>query len=109
MPTACRQYSDDSSTEGRTELVLATVKIEDFDRWWNAFSAKGAEKRKQHGSKGSHVFRDPDDDHRLLVIFDWDEEGFRNFVSDPDMAAIFEEGGIQGKPQAAELVREHDA
>jgi len=25
-----------------------------------------------------------------LVVFDWDEEGFRNFVSDPDMAAIFE-------------------
>jgi hypothetical protein len=93
----------------RTELVLSTAKIEDFDRWWNAFSTKGAEKRRQHGSKGSQVFRDPDDDRRVLVVFDWDEEGFRNFVSDPDMAAIFEEGGIQGKPQAAEFVREHDA
>ena len=40
-------------------MVLATVKIEDFDRFWNAFSTKGAEKRRQHGSKGSHVFRDP--------------------------------------------------
>jgi hypothetical protein len=93
----------------RTELVLSTAKIEDFDRWWNAFSTKGAEKRRQHGSKGSQVFRDPDDDRRVLVVFDWDEEGFRNFVSDPDMAAVFEEGGIQGKPQAAEFVREHDA
>jgi heme-degrading monooxygenase HmoA len=93
----------------RTELVLSTAKIEDFDRWWNAFSTKGAEKRRQHGSKGSQVFRDPDDDRRVLVVFDWDEEGFRNFVSDPEMAAIFEEGGIQGKPQAAEFVREHDA
>jgi hypothetical protein len=93
----------------RTELVLSTAKIEDFDRWWNAFSTKGAEKRRQHGSKGSQVFRDPDDDRRVLVVFDWDEEGFRNFVSDPEMAAIFEEGGIQGKPQAAEFVRDHDA
>jgi hypothetical protein len=93
----------------RTELVLSTAKIEDFDRWWNAFSTKGAEKRRQHGCKGSQVFRDPDDDRRVLVVFDWDEEGFRNFVSDPDMAAIFEEGGIRGKPQAAEFVREHDA
>jgi hypothetical protein len=43
------------------------------------------------------------------VVFDWDEEGFTNFVSDPDMPAIFEEGGVQGRPQAAEFVREHDA
>jgi hypothetical protein len=90
-------------------LVLATSKIQDFDRFWSAFSTKGAEKRKQHGSKASHVFRDPNDDRRVWVVFDWDEEGFRNFVSDPDVRAIFEEGGVQGIPQAAEFAREHDA
>ena len=90
-------------------MILATAKIEDFDRFWSTFSAKGAEKRKQHGSKGSRVFRDPNDAGRVWVIFDWDEEGFRNFVSDPDVAAIFEEGGLQGMPQAAEFAREHDA
>jgi hypothetical protein len=89
-------------------LVLSTVKIEDFDRFWGTFSTKGAEKRKQHGSKGSYVFRDPDDDRRVWVVFDWDEEGFNNFVSDPDVPAIFEEGGLQGRPQAAQLAREHD-
>jgi hypothetical protein len=30
-------------------------------------------------------------------------------MSDPDMPAIFEEGGLQGRPQAAEFAREHDA
>jgi hypothetical protein len=30
-------------------------------------------------------------------------------VSDPDMPAIFAEGGVQGRPQAAEFVRDHDA
>ena len=40
-------------------MVLATVKVEDFDRFWNVFSTKGAAKRMQHGSKGAHVFRDP--------------------------------------------------
>jgi hypothetical protein len=98
-----------SSTKGRTDLVLATSKIQDFERFWSTFSSKGAEKRKQHGSRGSHVFRDPNDEARVWVVFDWDEEGFRSFVSDPDMAAIFEEGGIQERPQAAEFVREHDA
>ncbi|HSJ18121.1 MAG TPA: hypothetical protein VK920_08500 [Solirubrobacterales bacterium] len=96
------------STKGRIELILTTVKIEDFERFWGAFSTKGAEKRKQHGSKGSHVFRDPSDDHRVWVIFDWDEDGFRSFMSDPDTPAIFEEGGLQGRPQLVELVRTHD-
>jgi hypothetical protein len=45
----------------------------------------------------------------VWVVFDWDEEGFRNFVSDPEMVEVFEVGGIEGKPQAAEFVREHDA
>jgi hypothetical protein len=40
-------------------MILSTVKIEDFDRFWDTFSTKGAEKRKQHGSKGAQAFRDP--------------------------------------------------
>jgi hypothetical protein len=31
---------------------------------------KGAAKRKQHGSKGALVFRDPSQDDRVWVIFD---------------------------------------
>jgi hypothetical protein len=90
-------------------LILSTAKIEDFDRFWNTFSTKGAEKRKQHGSKGAKVFRDPNDDSRVWVVFDWDEEGAENFFSDPEVPAIFEEGGLQGRPQVAELAKEHDA
>jgi hypothetical protein len=89
-------------------LILATVKIEDLDRFLGTFTTKGAEKRRQHGSKGSHVFRDPNDDARVWVVFDWDEEGFQRFVSDPDVPAIFQEGGLQGRPEMAELAREHD-
>ena len=56
-------------------MILSTVRVEDFERFWNTFSTKGAEKRRQHGSKGSQVFRDPNDDNRVWVLFDWDEEG----------------------------------
>jgi hypothetical protein len=90
-------------------MILATVKIEDFDRFWTTFSTKGAEKRKQLGSKGSHVFRDPNDDGRLWVVFDWDDEGYKNLLSDPDVPAIFQEAGLQGRPEKAELAGEHDA
>jgi hypothetical protein len=89
-------------------MILSTVKVEDFDRFWNAFSTKGAEKRKQHGSKGSHVFRDPNDDHRVWVVFDWDEDGYTNLLSDPEMPGIFQEAGLEGRPETAKLAREHD-
>jgi hypothetical protein len=90
-------------------MVLSTVKVEDFDRFWNTFSSKGAEKRKQHGSKGSHVFRDPNDDRRVWIVFDWDEQGYESLLSDPEIAALFQEAGLQGRPEKAELAREHDA
>jgi len=32
-------------------MLLATTTVEDFDRFTNVFSTKGAEKRKQHGSR----------------------------------------------------------
>ena len=90
-------------------MILSTVKVADFDRFLNTFSTKGAEKRKQHGSKGSHVFRDPDDDGRVWVVFDWDEEGYNNLMSDPEVPAIFQQAGLEGRPEKAELAAEHEA
>lgn len=59
-----------------------------------------AETRKQHGSEGSHVVHDPNEDDRVCVVFDWDEEGFQNFLSDPDVPAIVREAGHQGRPRS---------
>lgn len=89
-------------------MILSTVKIEDFDRFWNSFSTKGAAKRRQHGSKGAQIFRDPTDADRLWIVFDWDEEGYKNLLSDPEMPAIFQEAGLQGRPVLAQPVRQHD-
>jgi hypothetical protein len=90
-------------------VILATTKVEDFDRFLNVFSTKGAEKRKQHGSKGSTVFRDPNETDRVWALFDWNAEGWQNFVSDPDVPAILHEAGHVGKPQAAELGGRYEA
>jgi hypothetical protein len=83
--------------------------VADFDRWWHIFSTKSLVKRKQHGSKGSHVFRDPNEEGRVWVLFDWDAEGWQSFVSDPEVPAILQEAGHVGKPQAAELVGQYSA
>jgi hypothetical protein len=84
-------------------MLLATTTVEDFDRFSDVFSTKGAEKRSQHGSKGATVFRDPNEADRVWVIFDWDLEGWQRFASDPEVPAIMQEAGHKGRPQVAEL------
>ena len=53
-------------------MLLATTTVEDYDRFVQIFSTKGAEKRALHGSKGSRVYRDPNEADRVWAIFDWD-------------------------------------
>ena len=91
-------------------MMLATTKVEDFERFLKVFSTKGAEKRKQYGSKGATVLRDPNDADRIWVVFDWDEAGWQSFTSDPEVPAIFQEAGFtQGPPKSAEFLRQHEA
>jgi len=90
-------------------MILATTQVEDIDRFLDVFSTKGAEKRAQHGSKGSTVFRDPSAQDRVWVLFDWDEEGWAAFVSDPEVPAILKAAGHIGKPQAAPLAGTYPA
>jgi hypothetical protein len=90
-------------------MLLATTTVEDFDRFTNIFSTKGAEKRRQHGSKGARVFRDPNQEDRVWVIFDGDAEGWQRFASDPEVPPIMQEAGHKSRPQVAELSGRYDA
>jgi hypothetical protein len=90
-------------------MLLATTTVEDYDRFLSVFSTKGAEKRRQHGSKGSTVFRDPNQADRVWVLFDWDAEGWGKFASDPEVPGIMQEAGHKGRPQVAELGSRYDA
>ena len=84
-------------------MFLATTTVEDFDRWMKVFSTTSAEKRKEHGSKGSLIFRDPQQTDRVWVIFDWDEKGFQSFASDPEVPALLKEAGHKSRPQTLAL------
>jgi hypothetical protein len=90
-------------------MLLATTQVEDFDRFADIFSTKGADKRREHGSKGAVVYRDPNESDRVWVIFDWDVEGFQNFASDPEVPPILQEAGHKGRPQVAELSGRYEA
>jgi hypothetical protein len=84
-------------------MLLATTQVEDFDRFLEVFSSAGADKRREHGSKGALIFRDPSEDDRVWVIFDWDTEGWGRFASDPEVPPILQEAGHKGRPQVPEL------
>ena len=88
---------------------MATTTVEDFDRFLNTFSTKGLEKRREHGSGGSRVFRDPSDSSRIWAVFDMDDATYQGLMSDPAMPAIFQEAGLQAPPQKAELAGEYEA
>src|SRR5579884_1410025 len=104
-----RRRTEMPETSRRAEMLLATTTVEDFDRFTSVFSTKGAEKRKQHGSKGSLVFRDPNEDDRVWVIFDWDLEGWQSFASDPEVPPILQEAGHKSRPQVPELSGRYDS
>jgi hypothetical protein len=55
------------------------------------------------------VFRDPSEEDRVWAIFDWDADGWKSFVSDPEVPPILQAAGHKGKPQAAMLIGEFDA
>jgi hypothetical protein len=90
-------------------MLLATTTVEDFDRVSEIFSTTGAAKRREHGSKGALVFRDPNQDDRVWVIFDWDAQGFQRFASDPEVPPIMQGAGHKGRPQLAEPGGSYDA
>lgn len=90
-------------------MLLATTTVEDLDRFLKIFSTAGADKRRQHGSKGAIVFRDPNQEDRVWAIFDWDEQGWQRFASDPTVPPIMKEAGHKAAPQAAMIVGRYDA
>jgi hypothetical protein len=90
-------------------MILATTTVEDLDRFVEIYSTSGADKRRSHGSKGSTVFRDPNEEDRLWAIFDWDMEGWSTFVADPEVPPIMQHAGHKSPPQVGELVGRFDA
>jgi hypothetical protein len=95
--------------EKETAMILATTTVADVDRFLDVFGTKGAEKRALHGSKGSAVFRDPNEPNRVWALFEWDEQGWGEYVSDPEVPPILKAAGHLGKPQQATLLGQYEA
>jgi hypothetical protein len=89
-------------------MVLARVRIGEYEQFWSVFATAGAERRREHGSAGGRVFRNEDDPHEVWLLLDWDRARFERFLSDPDVQETMRSGGAQGPPEVrfVELVGE---
>ena len=83
-------------------MILATTKVKDLDHFLEVFGTKGADKRGSHGSQGATVYRDPIEEDRVWAVFDWDEDGWTAFATDPETPGIMQEAGHLGRPVAAQ-------
>jgi heme-degrading monooxygenase HmoA len=82
-------------------MLLARVKIGDFDQFWSVFTTRGAEHRRKHGSTGAKVFRNQEQPDEVLVLFDWSKEDYERFLADPQSREIMASAGLQGPPETA--------
>src|SRR3954451_5099969 len=96
--------SDSEPATKETEMILATTKVKDLDHFLKVYGTAGADKRGSHGSKGSTVYRDPTEEDRVWAIFDWDEEGWTAFATDPETPGIMQEAGHLGRPSLGEFL-----
>ena len=92
-----------------TQMILATTQVKDLDQFLTVFGTAGAEKRGSHGSKGATVYRDPLEENRVWVLFDWDNEGWTAFATDPETPGIMQRAGHLGKPSLGQYVGTYDA
>lgn len=80
-------------------MILATVRVDEFDRFWSVFTTDGAEQRRKFGSRGAKVLRNSDDQHEVRVLFDWTREDYERFLQDPRTREVMAAAGLQGPPE----------
>lgn len=77
--------------------VLIHCKVEDYAKWKPIFDEDSAN-RKAGGSKGGQVFRNANDPHEAIMVFDWDAEKAAQYMQSPALAATMQQAGVVGQP-----------
>lgn len=90
-------------------MIVTIAKVADFDQFMRTFSNEGVAKRREHGCKGAHVVRDPEDADRVWVFFDWAQADYEGFLADPEIPAIARKLALREPPVTVEPVADYDA
>lgn len=89
-------------------MVLVRISIGEFEQFWSVFTAAGADRRREHGSRGARVFRNDDDPHEVWILFDWDRAAIDAFLADPAVGETMRSGGATGRPDVRFLDEPRD-
>lgn len=77
--------------------VLIHCKVEDYARWKPLFDEDSAN-RKAGGSKGGHLYRNANDPHEAIMVFEWDAGQAGQYMQSPALAATMQQAGVVGMP-----------
>lgn len=67
--------------------VIARLSVEDFDGWFVEYEHMHPVRAAQ-GERGHVLYRDPEDPHAVIVIFEWDDLAHaRSYFGSPELAA----------------------
>ena len=96
--------------KGRTNMLLATTQVEDFDRFMEVFSTTGAEKRQRARFARA---RSSSATPPRTIASGWSStgtrQGWQSFVSDPEVPPIMKEAGHKGEAAGRAVRRPCDA
>ena len=91
-------------------MLLATTQVEDFDRFMDYLLHDGRrEAQAARLQRTRSCSATPPRTTASGSIFDWDEQGWQSFVSDPEVPPIMKEAGSQvqagGRPSSPATAR----
>lgn len=84
--------------------ILATVNIEELEKFISVFATRGAKMRAKHGNTGTRVFTVQDNPNEVRVLFIWESKAaFERFQNDPEVKATMQASGTLGRPKVVFL------
>jgi hypothetical protein len=74
--------------------VITYEKVKDHSKWMGVFKGDAVNRK---GSNGGTIYQFDDDPNQHYIVFDWDEEGMKEFMKKaqtPEMKKIFQSAGV---------------
>lgn len=94
------KMNDSGSSDGTSKAgyVLIRHHIADYAKWEPVFVEHGPTRRSA-GSRGSRVFRNPDDPEEIVILLEFDDlDRARDLTESDDTRAVMQRAGVTDKP-----------
>lgn len=83
--------------------TIIRQRVSDYPKWRRAFD-EHADARGEHGSRGGHLFRDPEEPDHIVVFLAWaDMDAARDYLEGEAPREERERGGVDGEPEVLYL------